>query len=82
MSVHMIVGVTIGMEKIIQSLQKRGAGTIFVMDENHEGPPVDRNGITYYSTNDAIQFCKEYPYVTFHFYRSKLPVMNLNRYEF
>jgi len=82
MSVDMIIGVSIGTQKIIQSLQRRGAANIMVLDENHEGPTVDIDGVTYYSTKEALQFCNAYSGVTFHFYRCKSGMMNIDGLDF
>jgi len=82
MSVDMIIGVTIGTQTLIQSLQRRGAANIMVMDEDHEGPPVDIDGVTYYSTKEALQFCNNFPGVTFHFIRCKSGMMNINGIDF
>ena len=82
MAVHMIIGVTVGSEKIIETLERRGAAYIFVLDEDHEGPPVDVGRVTYYSTEDAINLHRRYPGLQLHYYRNKFPVMNLDRFEF
>ncbi|MCG3086893.1 hypothetical protein [Sporosarcina cyprini] len=82
MSIHLILGRTIGNEKIIKRLQAEGNHAIIVVDEAHSGPPIDEGDLLIYSPTDAAKYVKMHKDVIIHAYRCRSPIMNIDRYEF
>lgn len=82
MTVHMIIGFTLGTDKIIEALRRRGETHIFVMDHMHEGPPLDVNGVPYISPTEYEAMQDKYPDMQIHFYQNRMKMMDIRKYKF
>ncbi|MFD1205496.1 MULTISPECIES: hypothetical protein [Sporosarcina] len=79
---HVIVGRTIGNDKIIKRLREQGEVDIIVIDDEHEGPPMYDGDVVIYSSKQAEAFLKDNKDVKFHSYKCRHPLMNIEHYEF
>ena len=76
------MGITVATEKMIQGLKKRNAYWIVVVDENHIGPSVEIDGVTYCSMEQSLEIRDGYPNIIYHFYRNPLMTTDIDGFEF
>lgn len=79
----MIVGVTVGTEKIIEALRRKEAAYIIVvLDEEHRGEPYLIDGIKYYGKRDADRIFGGQPGIIYHFYKNRMMLSDISHYDF
>ena len=82
MTIHLIIGMTIGTHRIAAAIRRRNDDRIIVVDELHEGPPEEMLGVTHCSKEQSIEICKGYSNVIYHVFKDRNRTTNIHNFDF
>ena len=82
LTIHLIMGMTIGTHRIAEALKRRNVDQILVVDEFHEGAPHVILGLMYCSEKQAEKICKEYSTVIHHYFSNPSMDFNIQHFHF
>lgn len=82
LTIHLIMGMTIGTHRIAEALKRRNVNQILVVDEYHEGSPHMIYGVMYCSEKQAQKICKEYSNVIYHYFSNPSMTFNIQHFHF
>lgn len=82
LTIHLIMGMTIGTHRIIAAIRRRHTDRIIVVDEFHEGPTYEVQEVTYCSHEQSLEIRKDYSNVIYHFFKDPIQTINIHDFDF